>query len=244
MIRLDKYLCDALDITRKQACALLKTDEVCIEGVACRSGAQKLSYSANVTLNGRPLNARQQRYFMLNKPEGFVCSHDDPHHPTVFVLLDEIGAHKLHIAGRLDADTTGLVLLTDDGQWSHRITSPKRKCAKIYDVKLADPVSDDTAQQFASGVQLRGEKQLTKPAKLEIITQNQVRLTIFEGKYHQVKRMFAAVGNKVVGLHRHAIGELQLDQALQPGEYRSLTEAEYQLFAASLAPHYVDENNQ
>ncbi|MGL5335260.1 MAG: 16S rRNA pseudouridine(516) synthase RsuA [Enterovibrio sp.] len=243
MIRLDKYLCEALDITRKQAGILLKTDEVCIEGVLCKSGAQKLSCDANVTLNGKPLHFAQQRYFMLNKPEGVVCSHDDPHYPTVFVLLDEIGAHKLHIAGRLDADTTGLVLLTDDGQWSHRITSPKRKCAKIYDVELADPVSEETAQQFAQGVQLRGEKQLTKPAKLEIISQNQVRLTIFEGKYHQVKRMFAAVGNKVISLHRHAIGELQLDPALQPGEYRPLTEAECQLFAAPLASHEIDEHN-
>ena len=135
-------------------------------------------------------------------------------------------AHKLHAAGRLDIDTTGLVLMTDDGQWSHRITSPRHHCEKTYLVTLESPVADDTAEQFARGVQLHNEKDLTKPAVLEVITPTQVRLTISEGRYHQVKRMFAAVGNHVVELHRERIGAIKLDDDLEPGEYRPLTEDE------------------
>jgi len=163
---------------------------------------------------------------MLHKPEGYVCSTEDPDHPTVLYFLDEPVAHKLHAAGRLDIDTTGLVLMTDDGQWSHRITSPRHHCEKTYLVTLESPVAEDTADQFAHGVQLHNEKDLTNPAVLEVITPTQVRLTISEGRYHQVKRMFAAVGNHVVGLHRERIGGIRLDDDLAPGEYRALTEDE------------------
>ena len=166
------------------------------------------------------------RYFMLNKPQGYVCSTEDPDHPTVLYFLDEPVAYKLHAAGRLDIDTTGLVLMTDDGQWSHRITSPRHHCEKTYLVTLENPLSADTAEQFAKGVQLHNEKDLTKPAVLEEVTPTEVRLTISEGRYHQVKRMFAAVGNRVVGLHRERIGEIALDPTLEPGEYRPLTEEE------------------
>jgi 16S rRNA pseudouridine516 synthase len=180
-----------------------------------------------VEYDGNPLTQQHgPRYFMLNKPEGYVCSTDDPDHPTVLYFLDEPVAHKLHAAGRLDIDTTGLVLMTDDGQWSHRITSPRHHCEKTYLVTLESPVSDDTAEHFAKGVQLHNEKDLTKPAVLEVITPTEVRLTISEGRYHQVKRMFAAVGNHVVGLHRERIGAIELDPDLAPGEYRPLTEEE------------------
>lgn len=134
-------------------------------------------------------------------------------------------AYKLHAAGRLDIDTTGLVLMTDDGQWSHRITSPRHHCENLSG-DPESPVADDTAAQFAKGVQLHNEKYLTKPATLEVITPVQVRLTISEGRYHQVKRMFAAVGNRVVELHRERIGAITLDENLAPGEYRPLTEEE------------------
>jgi len=166
------------------------------------------------------------RYFMLNKPQGYVCSTDDPDHPTILYFIDEPVAHKLHAAGRLDIDTSGLVLLTDDGQWSHRITSPKHHCEKTYLVTLEQPLAPDTADNFQAGVQLHGEKNLTRPATLEQISEHQVRLTISEGRYHQVKRMFAAVGNHVVALHRERIGAITLDDALEPGEYRPLTPEE------------------
>lgn len=170
-------------------------------------------------------------YFMLNKPSGYVCSTDDPDHPTVLYFLDEPIAHKLHAAGRLDTDTTGLVLMTDDGQWSHPLTSPRHHVEKMYLVTLDSPITDETAVRFVSGIQLHNEKDLTKPALLEIITPIQVRLTISEVRYHQVKRMFAAVGNHVVALHRERIGHIVLDAGLAPGKYRSLTDDEILLTA-------------
>ncbi|EOD77298.1 Ribosomal small subunit pseudouridine synthase A [Grimontia indica] len=230
MIRLDKFLCETVGVTRKQAAKVLKEERVTVDGEVIKNGAIKIAEDADVEFDGMSLSLSGPRYFMMNKPEGYVCSHDDPYNPTVFVLLDEIGAEKLHIAGRLDCDTTGLLLLTDDGQWSHRVTSPKHKCDKTYRVWLDDAVEEGVAATFAEGIKLRGEKTETLPAQMEQIDEKEVLLTIHEGKYHQVKRMFAAVGNKVVGLHRESIGELILDEELEPGEYRELTEEEIALF--------------
>src|SRR5699024_3382527 len=151
------------------------------------------------------------------------ASHDALH-PTVFYFIDEPASQKLHIAGRLDIDTTGLVLLTDDGQWSHRITSPKHHCCKTYLVTVAEPLTPDKIKIFADGLLLQGEKQPTKPAVLDIIAPYCARLTISEGRYHQVKRMFAAVGNHVTALHRQQIGDIKLD--IEAGQYRPLTEQE------------------
>ena len=155
-----------------------------------------------------------------------MCCTDEPDHPTVVYVLEEPVAYKLQAAGRLDIDTTGLVLMTDDGQWSHRITSPRQHCEKTYLVTLEHPLADDTAAQFEAGVQLHNEDSLTKPAQLEKIEDCLVRLTLSEGRYHQVKRMFAAVGNRVVALHRERIGEIVMDEDLEPGQYRPLTEQE------------------
>ncbi len=226
MIRLDKFLCETTGCTRKQATTFLKSGRVCVDNEVVKSGALKIAEEAQVEFDGVQLQLSGPHYYMMNKPEGYVCSHEGSSHPTVFVLLDEGFSDKLHIAGRLDCDTTGLLLLTDDGQWSHRITSPKHKCAKTYRVWLADPIADDVEVQFKQGVELRGEKALTLPAELEIVTPTEVLLTIHEGKYHQVKRMFAAVGNKVVGLNREKIGTLSLDLDLTSGEYRRLTDDE------------------
>ena len=163
---------------------------------------------------------------MLHKPQGYICSHEDGDYPTIYQFFDYPLSARLHSAGRLDVDTTGLVLLTDDGQWSHRITSPKFHCEKTYLVTLDDPVEANYVQACADGILLRGEKELTKPATLEILDDYNVNLTLSEGRYHQVKRMFAALGNKVVGLHRWKIGNVVLDEHLAEGEFRSLTEEE------------------
>ncbi|KLV07301.1 16S rRNA pseudouridylate synthase [Photobacterium aquae] len=229
-MRLDKFLSTTLGITRKDAGKLLKEKRIEVNGETVKNGALKVTETCEVEFDGRPLRFDGPRYFMLNKPSGFVCSHVDDYNPTVFVLFDEVSPEKMHVAGRLDGDTTGLVLLTDDGQWSHRITSPRHYCEKVYYVELADPINEEVVEQFANGVQLRGEKELTRPAKLEILGDNEALITISEGKYHQVKRMFAAVGNKVVGLHREKIGDVELDEALEPGEYRQLTDEEIAAF--------------
>lgn len=226
-MRLDKFLSQQLEISRAIALRELRAHKVTVDGEVVRQGAFKLKPENQVEYDGNPLHLQfGPRYFMLNKPQGYVCSTDDPDHPTVLYFLEEPTAYKLHAAGRLDIDTTGLVLMTDDGQWSHRITSPRHHCEKTYLVTLESPVADDTAAQLTAGVQLHNEKDLTKPATLEVISECQVRLTISEGRYHQVKRMFAAVGNHVVALHRERIGAIVMDEDLGEGEYRPLTAEE------------------
>ncbi|MCJ8234431.1 16S rRNA pseudouridine(516) synthase RsuA [Aeromonas veronii] len=230
-MRLDKFLCDCSDLTRSLAGKLIRQGEVMVDGIVVKQPAFHINEQSQIEFDGVLLTLEQRnRYFMLHKPEGYVCSNEDPDHPTVFFLMDEPAMGKLHVVGRLDLDTTGLVLVTDDGQWSHRITSPRHECAKTYHVWLADPVSPDAIALFAEGVYLRNETDKTRPAQLEILGESEARLTIHEGKYHQVKRMFASIGNKVVGLHRERVGGLTLDEDLAPGEYRELTAEEIALF--------------
>ncbi|WP_260261797.1 16S rRNA pseudouridine(516) synthase RsuA [Vibrio intestinalis] len=225
-MRLDKFLCDVLGVTRREATQILRSKTVTVDDEMVKSGSIKLTEESVVEWQGRELQLHGPRYIMLYKPEGFVCSHEDGTNPTVFTLLDEVKMDKLHFAGRLDVDTTGLVLMTDDGQWSHRITSPKHKCEKTYRVWLADPVQPDYEEKFTQGIQLKSEEGLTLPARLEVRAEKEVLLTIHEGKYHQVKRMFAALGNKVEFLHRERIGEIEMDESLELGEYRYLTQEE------------------
>ena len=230
-MRLDKFIAEQTGLTRSQANKALRQSAVQINGEIVKNGAHKVNPSDQILFEDRLLEwLAPGQYFMLYKPEGVVCSNDDGDYPTIYQFFDYPLAGKLHSAGRLDVDTTGLVLLTDDGQWSHRITSPKYHCDKTYLVTLADPVEAHYAQKLSEGLLLRGEKTLTKPAALEVMDDYNVNLTISEGRYHQVKRMFAALGNKVVALHRWKIGELELDQSLQEGEYRPLTAAEIELF--------------
>ncbi|NBI42090.1 16S rRNA pseudouridine(516) synthase RsuA [[Haemophilus] felis] len=230
-MRLDKFLAENTGLTRSQATKALRQNEVMLNGEIVKNGALKVSAADQIHFAGRLLDwVEQGQYFMLYKPQGYVCSNDDGDYPTIYQFFDYPLATKLHSAGRLDVDTTGLVLLTDDGQWSHRVTSPKHHCEKTYLVTLADPVESHYQQACEQGILLRSEKTPTKPAKLEIIDDYNVNLTISEGRYHQVKRMFAALGNKVVALHRWKIGDIELDTRLDEGEFRSLTEVEINTF--------------
>jgi 16S rRNA pseudouridine516 synthase len=228
-MRLDKFICDCTGLTRTQAGKSIRQGLVSINGEPVKQAARQVSVTDQVELDGEPLQLIGPRYIMLHKPAGYVCANDDPEHPIVFTLLDEPLVERLHTVGRLDLDTTGLLLLTDDGQWSHRLTSPKHHVAKTYRVWTADPIPTEAIAQFAAGVMLRGEKEPTKPAQLELVSANEALLTIHEGRYHQVKRMFAAIGNKVERLHRERIGELQLPSDLELGEYRALNQQEFEL---------------
>jgi 16S rRNA pseudouridine516 synthase len=229
-MRLERFLSESLGLTRSQSGKVIRSGEVLVNGAVNKVAATQIGEQDVVSYDGQDLKSTGPRYFMLHKPEGYVCSNDDPDHPNVFFLFEEPALGKLHCAGRLDLDTTGLMLVTDDGQWSHRITSPRHECAKTYRAWLADPVDQAAIQWFAEGVQLRGERALTLPAQLVLVTPTEALLTIHEGKYHQVKRMFAAIGNKVVRLHREQVGALVLDPELAPGEYRELTAAEVAAF--------------
>lgn len=225
-MRLDRFLASVTELSRSEAKRAIKAGEVAVAGVAVTDPGAEVAADAAVTLAGAPLRAAGHRYFMLYKPEGYVCAAKDRLHPTVLELIDEDNREQLHVAGRLDIDTTGLVLLTDDGQWSHRITSPRRDCRKRYRATCAEPIDAGAVELFARGLFLHGERQRLRPAHLELLGPREAVVEIGEGKYHQVKRMFAAIGNAVVALHRERIGAIALDAALAEGEYRPLTEDE------------------
>lgn len=236
-MRLDKFICKSTELTRSEAKKLLKSGEVRVNGEVAKNPAMQVHENNDIDIDGQALTARQSRYFMLHKVADTICSNVDEGFPSVLHFLDVDKAFDLHIAGRLDADTTGLVLITDDGRWSHNVISPKKECQKVYRVWLRNPITVEKSialiEQFSQGIQLQGESSLTKPAILTLVTdtdvENEVLLTITEGRYHQVKRMFAAVGNRVVGLHREQIGAIKLAD-LAPGEWRHLTEEEVSLF--------------
>ncbi|GAA0790463.1 hypothetical protein GCM10009109_17940 [Marinobacterium sediminicola] len=163
---------------------------------------------------------------MLHKPAGYLSATSDPEHKTVLELLPSTLRPKLHIAGRLDRATTGLLILTNDGLWSRRITAPEEKIPKIYLVTTAEPISPDAEARFQQGIWLAREGVMTSPATIERLSEHCCRLTIFEGRHHQVKRMFAAIGNAVTALHRERMGPITLDEQLRPGEFRLLTDSE------------------
>lgn len=175
------------------------------------------------------LQAGKPRYHvMLHKPKGCVSATADPEHPTVMDYLDQPWKDQLHLPGRLDFNTTGLLLLTNDGHWSRHLSLPTSELAKTYRVTTRDPISAETRRRFSEGIYFAYEDLTTRPAELEILAPRVALLTIHEGRYHQIKRMFAAVGNKVIELHREQIGQLRLDPGLAPGQWRLLTEEEAQ----------------
>ena len=224
-MRLDKWLAHGTGLSRQQVQRAVREGSVCVNGAVVRHPAQHVQAQDAVTLDGQAVQVPAQRYLMLHKPPGYLCATTDGDHPTVLDLLDRADRHgHWQIAGRLDLDTTGLVLLTDDGAWNHRVTSPTRACHKTYRVQLANPLDEAAATRLQQGILLHGEHKPTRPATLEYRGDNRtcVWLTIQEGKYHQVKRMFAAVGNHVTALHRERIGAITLDAGLAPGSYRAL----------------------
>lgn len=222
-MRLDKFIGHTSELSRSQIHILLRQGVISVNGNVATKGAQHINEHDIVTLHDEQLRPASTRYLMLHKPLGYICANSDSEHPTVLDLLTEPNKKTLQIVGRLDIDTTGLVLLTDDGQWNHRITSPRSECAKTYRVTTADAINPDAIEQFQMGILLHGEKKPTQSAGLQLLDSHSALLTIKEGKYHQVKRMFAALGNRVTHLHRESIGSIQLDANLEAGAYRSLT---------------------
>ncbi|MDO7597819.1 MAG: pseudouridine synthase [Pseudomonadota bacterium] len=223
-MRLDKFICKSTEYALVDALALIENRRVVINSIIATEASHQVHKNNIVMLDGKTLTPRPSRYFLLNKPIDTICSNVDEQYPSVLKLLDVDRVTELHIAGRLDADTTGLVLITDDGHWSFNLTSPKNKCEKVYRVLLSRPISADATKRFLEGIILQGESKLTLPAKLHIIDSYNVLLTLTEGRFHQVKRMFSAIGNRVKSLHRQQIGNLELDVDI--GHWRRLTHAE------------------
>lgn len=227
-MRLDKFICKSTELNRHQASECIDRGEISVNGEVVTDVRFQVHESNEVLYRGLRLVARPSRYIMLHKPIHTLSSNVDGDYPSLFRCIDIERVEDLHIVGRLDADTTGLVLLTDDGRWSFDIIRPDKQCEKTYRVTLRDPIGGDEAadmiERFKHGLQLQNEQALTLPAILKVVTEKEVLLTITEGKYHQVKRMFAAVGNRVNGLHREQIGDLNLDVTV--GNWRYLTDVE------------------
>lgn len=235
-MRLDQFVSQALQISRNEAQKLIRAGFISVNQTVVTKAPTNITTDANVTYDDEPLSLPGLLYLILHKPLGVISATEDPSQRTVLDLIKHPHARLLHPVGRLDKDTTGLLLLTNDGQWSHRITTPRQHVPKVYLAQLAEPLSQLAAQQLLQGVLLHGETQVVAATKLEILPKQQVRLTIHEGKYHQVKRMLAAVGNRVITLHREQIGGLQLDPRLQAGDWRLLASTEIELVFASQEP--------
>ncbi|MGH8435116.1 MAG: pseudouridine synthase [Pseudomonas sp.] len=230
-MRLDRFLSNLPDFNRLDARLLLAAGRVKVDSVRMTDGRLDVREFQRIELDDRVLQAgKAARYFMLHKPSGYVSATTHDEHPTVLDLLDEPDKHELHLGGRLDLNTTGLLLITNDGQWSRRITLPKSKLAKVYYVETEQPITSEYAEVFARGLYFQYEDLTTLPAELQILGTRAARLTLFEGRYHQVKRMFGHFQNKVLRLHRESMGPQVLDPSLTPGAYRSLSDEEIALF--------------
>lgn len=220
--RVDAHLSSLGYCTRSEAKKFLNKMQVCIGGVRVYDATTKAHHS-DITVENEPLDA-ESLLILLHKPSGVICSHDDEG-VLIYSLLPQRWQKrnsKISTIGRLDMDTTGAILLTDDGALNHKLTSPKSEVIKVYEATLAQPLRGDEVEIFASGTLiLKGEKKPLLPAKMEIVTPTLVRIELCEGKYHQVKRMFGAVANKVTALHRVRVGELGV-QDLEAGEFRVL----------------------
>jgi len=227
-MRLDKFICKSTDLSKSDVLEMIHLGNVVVNDEVVLNEETQVHEDNQIWLHGQALKMRPFRYILIHKPENIICSNVDEAYPSIFNAIDIDHVSELHVAGRLDADTTGLVLATDDGRWSFNIIRPVMQCEKVYRVGLSQPIKNKAVDVFLSGIQLQGETKVTLPAKLEIVHPREVLLTITEGKYHQVKRMFAAVDNKVISLHREKIGVISLD--VDMGDWRYLTDDEVKSF--------------
>ena len=220
--------------SRKECRALIRAGLVSVAGTPCEDpqadfdpGSQDGSPGLEFSVDEAPWRFRAQAYVVLHKPAGYECSHKPTFHPSIFTLLPpQLLTRGMQCVGRLDQDTTGLLLLSDDGQFIHQWSSGKKRTPKVYEVTLKHAVGEDFVVQLLAGVELHDEPAPIAAAACELTSPTTLRLTICEGKYHQVKRMIGAAGNRVEALHRSRVGGLDLDAALAPGQWRWLEAAD------------------
>lgn len=224
MERIDKIIASQGLYSRSDVKYMVNKKRITVDGKVVTSASQKADVDKNeIMLDGKPFVVKKQIYLMLNKPKGYVSATEDKKQQTVLELVPPaLKGRDLFPAGRLDKDTTGLMIITDDGVLAHNILSPKKHVQKIYRVELDIPVTEEMQKGFAEGVELNDG--VCKDAKLTILGEKTAEVTLREGRYHQIKRMFGCYGAKVVELHRIAMGELFLPDDLPVGECRELTE--------------------
>lgn len=225
-MRIDKWIQKFRGYGKSTARKLIAEGKVSIDGEVVRESISNVTRFQKILINGELAQSNSAYYIMLNKPAGYVSATEDQEHKTVVDLIDAHFASELHLCGRLDKESTGLVILTNDGQWSKGITEPEEAVPKTYLVTTEKTISEETVRLFHEGFYFAYEDITTLPAELEIMSPNRARVVIYEGKYHQIKRMFHAVGNRITSLHREKIGAVSLDEKLSLGEYRHLTSKE------------------
>lgn len=231
-LRLDKAVSHNFDVPRSAAAKLIKAGEVEVNGEIVLDPAAKISVTDEIVIDGYEVEASdgfKKRVFMLNKPSGYVCADRDNNNPVVINIFSDIPKFtQMHCVGRLDIDTTGLLLVTDDGDLNHKITSPKSEVTKTYLVSTRDKIVPKDVDLFKKGLKHPEEKSRYKSALLEILSDHEALVTVTEGRFHEVKRLFECVDNEVTELKRLYIGQLKLDDSLEEGEYIPLEEEELQ----------------
>lgn len=225
-MRLDKFLCDTAGLTRTEAKNAVKKGQIAVNGQVQKTADFKVKETTDtVTFQGKPLSYAAFHYYMLHKPAGVITATEDKKESTVMDILREEKVKNLFPVGRLDKDTEGLLLVTDDGELAHNLLSPKKHVDKEYLVKVRDSISEEDCRKLSEGVDI-GDEKPTAPAKVERVAEKEILLTIREGRFHQVKRMLQAVGNEVLYLKRLSMGSLRLPEDLEKGAYRPLSEEE------------------
>ena len=228
-MRLDKFLADCGQGSRKDIKKMIASGLVSVGGTVCKSAQTAVDEDSDVTLCGRKIVYEKFIYLMMNKPQGYISATEDIRKKTVLELLgDEYKYFSLFPAGRLDIDTEGFLLLTNDGNFAHNILSPKKHVDKTYYAKIDGKITDGHIKTFADGI-LLDDGYKTLPSRLKILKsgeESEIEITVCEGKFHQIKRMFEAIGTKVVYLKRIAMGSLYLDENLNLGEVKKLTKEE------------------
>ncbi len=211
--------------TRKQCRIMIINEEITVNGEMCDDPDTELSLeNLKFTVKNEPWDYREKSYLMLHKPSNYECSHKTQHHPTIYSLLPHpLVERGVQCIGRLDEDTTGLILISDDGQFIHKMSSPKHKVPKVYEVTCKHPVLQANIHALLNGIKLVDEDQTIAALAVEQVSEHVIHMTLAEGKYHQVKRMIAAISNRVEGLKRIQIGELKLPDNLAVGEWRWLS---------------------
>ncbi len=225
-MRLDRFIESKLAYSAQTVRSLFAQRLVLLNDIAVTDGRGRITEFCRVEVDGKLLQARQAVYLMLHKPKGCVSATSDTKNKTVLDYIDCPQKSQLHLAGRLDFNTTGLMLLTNDGKWSRRITQPQQKIPKRYWVETKAEITDEYVQKFSEGIYFRFEDLTTQTAQLKILSPKSAILTIYEGRYHQIKRMFGFFDNEVINLHRMAMGAIVLDETLAPGESRVLSPLE------------------
>ncbi|MBW8183442.1 pseudouridine synthase [Shewanella nanhaiensis] len=224
--RLDRFISQHLKVNRKSVRLMLAKGQVRVDGELARDIDFIVDEFSHICVNDEVIQANQASYIMLHKPVGVVSATVDDKHKTVIELLECDNRDSLHIVGRLDLNTSGLLLLTNDGRWSKKLMDPEYKVGKLYRVELQNPLTVEYISAFAKGMYFEFEDITTLPAELEIVDSHTALVTLYEGRYHQIKRMFGRFRNPVVGLHRISVGQIVLDKTLASGQSRPLTPEE------------------